>query len=120
MKRVIFWLLVAAIVFGAVRLFRERLIPLPEGPIAEPPRFRVAPPPPPPAAPIADAAAADDDLTEINGIGPVYAERLAGAGVVSFEQLAGQSAPDLAERIDVREDQAANWISQAAAIRDAG
>ena len=71
-------------------------------------------------APAAEAPAKEtavDDLTEINGIGPVIAEKLNTQGITSFQQLSDLTAEDV-ERVDAelnfkgrieRED----WIAQA-------
>lgn len=100
---------------GAVAyLLRDRFVRIPEEP-GPPPHFRV-PSPNGQAedAPAATAAALADDLTEITGIGPVYAGRLAEAGISSFSDLAAADAEALAETIDVTPDQVADWVSQAA------
>ena len=92
--RLIWWIGV----FAAIAwLLRDRLVPAPEEAATEPPRYRVTPPPAPPAEP-APAAAADDDLEAIKGVGPVYAARLADAGITSFAVLAAADAADLAQR----------------------
>ena len=56
-----------------------------------------------------------DDLTEIVGIGPVYASRLNAAGIHSFAQLARQSPERLHEILGPRAAlaNADEWISQA-------
>lgn len=46
------------------------------------------------AAP-AEAAATEDDLTKIKGVGPKTAAVLTGAGVITYDQLASTSEPDL-------------------------
>lgn len=57
-----------------------------------------------------------DPLEEIDGIGPVYAERLNEAGIFSFWQLAQQSPERVREMIDPEDWQkidATSWIAQA-------
>jgi predicted flap endonuclease-1-like 5' DNA nuclease len=45
----------------------------------------------------AEAVLAADDLTEIKGIGPVFAERLRQAGITTFADVAQASADQLRE-----------------------
>ena len=45
----------------------------------------------------AEAVLAADDLTEIKGIGPVFAERLSQAGIMTFDDVARASAEQLRE-----------------------
>ena len=70
------------------------------------------------AEPVTRAAAtlAADDLTEIKGIGPVFAERLRQAGITTFADVAGTSADQLREVTHATS--VANpdeWIAQAKA-----
>ncbi len=58
-----------------------------------------------------------DDLTRINGIGPKYAQILAAAGVVTYQQLAAQPPEQLVEILRAATGRApgvAAWIEQAA------
>jgi hypothetical protein len=69
-----------------------------------------------PARPRAARAGKGDDLTLINGIGPVYARRLVGAGVTSFAELAAAGANTVREiigstRLPVDIDA---WLAEAA------
>ena len=83
-------------------------------PPADPPHFRTTHPNGEAMAPTdAARAALPDDLTEIVGIGPVYAQRLRDQGIVSFSELARADAAALAEDIDVSADQVAEWVDQA-------
>ncbi len=66
-------------------------------------------------APEIELASDPDDLTEINGIGPVYAKRLAEAGITTFETLAAQSSESLAEIAELPLANTADWIEQAKA-----
>jgi len=95
---------------------RERLLPAPAIPDEPPPRFRgVTPPPPAPPAtdPSPSPAPEPDDLTAIRGIGPVYAERLAAAGITRFAELAAADAAALAAHCGVGPATAAAWIDRA-------
>jgi predicted flap endonuclease-1-like 5' DNA nuclease len=56
---------------------------------------------------------AEVDLIEIKGIGPVYRQRLAKAGIDSFEQLVEAGAAKVATVTGVEEMAAADWIAQA-------
>ena len=89
---------------AAVWALRDRLLPAPEIPDGPPPRFRTAP-----TGPVAA-----DDLTEVKGIGPVYAQRLVDAGITSFAKLANADVAAVAGAAKVSESQAASWIGQAA------
>lgn len=91
---------------------RDRFISLTVPKEPEPPAFRhpsqpPAPPAqrssalPPSAIPSADVAE-PDDLTDVNGIGPVFAQRLTDAGVTSFAALAAMSADQLKETLGSR------------------
>ncbi len=132
MKRVLKLLVAAALITAIVYLLRDRLVPAPHEPTAEPPRFRVAPEPEPAAQPVAAAepAAASEpatepaaaavtgttghhDLTEIKGIGPVYFGRLVEAGITTLDGLASARPGEVAEWAGVTEDAAADWIAQA-------
>jgi len=142
MKRIFKLLILAAVIAAIVYFLRSRLVPAPEPPVTEPPRFRVAPhepahDAPEPADPVparatdaeveadaetdtaaeADTAAtpagSGDDLTEINGIGPVFAMRLEDHGITTFAQIAAADADGLAALVDARPDQTAHWIEEA-------
>ena len=54
-----------------------------------------------------------DDLTEINGIGPVYAQRLIDFGITSFAALAAADAAEAAEHLNLTTEQVQDWIEQA-------
>ncbi len=58
------------------------------------------------AAPAAEAAA--DDLTQINGVGPAAAKKLAEAGITTFAQLAAVDV-DAFDAVKVKAD----WVEQA-------
>ena len=101
------FLRVGGVVVGlgaAVWALRDKLLPAPEIPDGPPPRFRTVPPSP-------NAA---DDLTEVKGVGPVYAQRLVDAGITTFAMLANADVAAVAGAANVSESQAASWIGQAA------
>jgi predicted flap endonuclease-1-like 5' DNA nuclease len=59
-----------------------------------------------------------DDLSEIDGIGPAYVRALHGLGIINFEQLAAQSADELAARmqsvrVTAERIRRERWIEQA-------
>lgn len=61
-------------------------------------------------------AVTPDDLTVIKGIGPVFARRLAEAGITTFEQLAQTTPDQLLEIVQAADWQAvdpAAWIAHA-------
>jgi predicted flap endonuclease-1-like 5' DNA nuclease len=58
----------------------------------------------------------DRDLTLVKGIGPVYRERLAGAGIVSPADLCRADPAQVAAVAGVPESRARNWITQATAL----
>jgi large subunit ribosomal protein L21 len=66
----------------------------------------------------AKAAAGADDLTQLNGVGPAYAKKLAEAGVTTFAQVAAWTEADL-ERLDGEiaglkaKAESGEWIAQA-------
>jgi predicted flap endonuclease-1-like 5' DNA nuclease len=63
---------------------------------------------------------AADDLTQINGIGPRFAQALQAIGITRFAQLAEQTPDALAERlaghvtVNPQRIRASDWIGQAA------
>lgn len=86
-----------------VWLTREHLLPTPAVDDKPRPHYRSTPPPP----------GQPDDLTEVKGIGPVYAERLKQAGITTHRALSESDAATLAETIDVSTQTVAAWIAQA-------
>lgn len=103
MKRVFKFTGFVAGLGAAIWLMRDRLISiaLPREP--EPPTFRVGP------------AGEGDDLTEIKGIGDVFAARLNSAGITTFEDLAGADPETLASQIDTQATRIQEWVEQARA-----
>lgn len=94
-------------------------------PAAEEPAAEAAPAKPakadakPAKAPAkAKAAAGADDLTQLNGVGPAFAKKLAEAGVTTFAQVAAWTEADL-ERLDGEiaglkaKAESGEWIAQA-------
>ncbi len=90
-----------------VWLTRENLLPRPRVTDDPRPHFRSSPPPPPAQDP--------DDLTEIKGIGSVYAARLTDEGIQTFGNLADADPATVAESAGTSEDIADGWIAQARA-----
>ena len=112
MKKLLQLAVLAAVAKVAFELVQRQRSPepLPAGAPYEPapaPRSAdpgpVAPPP----------TAAEHNLTEINGIGPVYAERLRKAGVTDFGALAMADSENLADDLDVSATTITDWQSQA-------
>ena len=104
MKRLVKALGVLAGLGAAVWLMRDRIVTLTVAREPEPPTFRTPEPAPP------------DDLTEINGIGPTYAERLSEAGIKRFSDLATSNSGFVSEAAGVSEARAQDWVDQAAAL----
>ena len=109
-----FFKLLTLIAFGAgvTWLLRDQLVPGPTPPDPHPPAFRHPPEAPKAATGPADSGA--DDLTEVNGIGPVYAARLDAAGITTFRDLANADADRLAEDAGLPRDRLVDWIGKAA------
>ena len=59
------------------------------------------------------AAGSDDPVTELNGIGPAYADRLAGLDIETVGELAVADAADVAAETDLGEKRVSDWIAQA-------
>lgn len=78
---------------------------------------------PAPAAQVTVAPpAVPDDLTQIKGIGPVYAQRLQEAGLATYAALAAASPQQVADVVGRKSWQAADpadWIAAAAQMADA-
>ena len=69
------------------------------------------------------AAGRPDDLTQIKGIGPVFARRLNDAGITTFAQLAQATPDQVHEIVQAAEWQAvepATWIADARALSAPG
>ncbi len=78
----------------------------------------------PPPSTRHDTNAQTDDLTQINDIGPRFAEALAAIGITRFADLAQQDAETLAARlaehvtVRARRIQEKDWIGQAARLAE--
>ncbi len=110
---------VVALAWAIVWLTREHLLPTPKVSHEPPPHYRSTPPPPPTPRPSTSAGdrneMAPDDLTEITGIGPVFAARLAAVGVDTFRGLSEMDTTTLADTVGTSPTAAADWVSQARA-----
>lgn len=107
-SKVVRWIGIIGGVGAAVWAARDRFISLTLPTEPEPPQFRSTPAP--------DEVSPDevDDLTEIAGIGPVFAERLASQSVSSWKALAARTPSEVAEITGASESRAAGWIAEAA------
>jgi len=127
-KRLVRFAGIIAGIGAAIWLMKDRFLQIPEHGDGEISPFRVPPtdgngatsgatlvaPAPTTSAEVTDGEDADtDDLTEINGIGPVYSQRLIDFGVTTFAALAAADAAAVAKQLNVRTDQVENWIEQA-------
>ena len=115
MKKIFKLMAVVAAIAGAVWAARGQLLPGPSAPTSQPPPFRNPPPKPDQHQPETAAQQGDqDDLTKINGIGPVYSQRLSEAGITTFAELAAADAEWVAAAIDVPAERVADWTAAAA------
>jgi predicted flap endonuclease-1-like 5' DNA nuclease len=89
---------------AAAWALRDRMLPPPEIHDEPPPKFRTGGVP--------------DDLTLIKGVGPVYQDRLAEAGVHSFSDLGGRDASQIAEIAGTSVAVAQDWVKSAQALVD--
>ena len=103
---------------------RDRFVSVAISREPEPPAFRAVnpnggrpqtPPPAPKQAPhtASDATEEESELTEVNGIGPVYANRLNEAGIRSLGDLSSSRAEQVAEAAEVPLSRAIGWIEAA-------
>jgi predicted flap endonuclease-1-like 5' DNA nuclease len=107
LKKMLRFVALVLVAGAIVWLTRERLLPEPRVVSDEPrPPFRSIPPAP---------HAVPDDLTEIKGIGPVFAGRLNDAGIRSFRGLTEMNAAVIAPAIGTTEAVVEDWILQARA-----
>lgn len=106
---------IAATVVGGIVavawIVKDRLTGPAPAPAAPGPAPRPAPAPAPVRAP--EPVAADDDLSEINGIGPVYKTKLAESGITSFAGLADADATELSAKIEAPVSRIQAWIDAA-------
>lgn len=69
-------------------------------------------------APVAESMPSPhDDLTQVRGIGPVYAGRLRDLGIATFAALESTDTEVLAGNLDVPPAMVANWQNQARGLR---
>lgn len=126
MKKLLRAMGIVAGIGAAIWLMKDRFLQIPEHGDGEISPFRVpstdgnrAKDPstlvtPTPKEPSDLAESADgDDLTEINGIGPVYSRRLVALGVATFSDLAAADAAVVAGHLNVATEQVKGWIEQA-------
>lgn len=99
---------VIGIVGGSIALIwamRDRFISVAASREPEPPVLRAAPPAPP-----------SPGIDTIDGIGPVFAGRLKGAGIDSVHKLASSTPDTIAEAAGVSGAKARTWIEQARSL----
>lgn len=89
---------------------RDRLISIAAPSEPEPPKFRVIPP-----ADQTPGPTSDDDLTDINGIGPVFAARLRDAGITTFAGLVDAGSERIADITGAADSRVEDWLGQASA-----
>ena len=104
---------------------RDRFVSVAISREPEPPAFRAVanpnggrpqtPPPVTKQAPNAASEATEDEseLTDVNGIGPVYANRLNEAGIRSLDDLSSSRAEQVAAAAEVPLSRAIGWIEAA-------
>lgn len=90
---------------------RDRLVSVAISREPQPPAFRVPDRPPSTRAPT--PAPTRVEVTEIAGIGPVYATRLGAAGINTVSELARADAEAVAEAAQVPRSRAETWIASA-------
>lgn len=97
---------------------RERLISVAIPREPRPPAFRVPdhPPAPPPSEPLAVADDTSGTITDVSGIGPVYATRLGGHGLNTLADLADASPEQVAAAAQVGTGRAEGWIEAARSL----
>jgi len=104
---------IAATVVGGIVavawIVKDRLTGPAPAPAAPGPATRPAPAPVRAPEPVA----ADDDLSEINGIGPVYKTKLAESGITGFAGLADADATELSAKIEAPVSRIQAWIDAA-------
>jgi predicted flap endonuclease-1-like 5' DNA nuclease len=95
MKKLVTMVAVAAAA-GAVIVYltRDQMLPTPHTSQEPPPKLRPAPP-----AAATEQSEAEEDLTEVKGIGPTYAARLAAMSICSRSDLAEADPHAVAEGV---------------------
>lgn len=84
---------------AAAWALRDRMLPQPEISAETAPKFRTG--------------SSSDDLTLINGIGPVYRDRLVAAGIETFAALGASESEEIAETAGTSSSVAAGWVKSA-------
>lgn len=111
-----FWLgfaFTAALIAWVYWLLRRQRVVAPEPLVVSRGRRAEMPSPPPALAVDQRPTLVSDALEEIRGIGPVFANRLNEAGILTFEQLASTAADELARITGVTRWDPADWIAEA-------
>lgn len=103
-------------IVAVIWAMRDRLVSIAAPREPEPPRFRVVPPPE--SGTRDETSRASDDLTTIDGIGPVYAERLGRAGIHTVQALASADPGVVRDAAQVSLDRATGWIAEAGGAGD--
>jgi large subunit ribosomal protein L21 len=100
-------------VFGGIAAvawaMRDRFVSIAAPREPEAPTFRVITNPSPPA-----------DLTQVVGIGPVFARRLMESGITTFAELAAAPPGRIADATGVPEARVSDWIEQASSMAGLG
>lgn len=115
MKKIARFIGVLGGVAAVVWAMRDRLVSIAAPREPQPPKFRVVPPAPEPSEGLVEG----DDLTEVSGIGPVFATRLRDAGISTFAQLAEADPQQISEAAQVAASRAEDWIGQAKRLSSA-
>lgn len=100
---------------------RDRLVSVAIPREPERPAFRVPEPSVPGAEPVeadrrGEERPTSPSVTDVSGIGPVYATRLEAAGVATLPDLAKSAPEDVAEAAEVPVARARSWIESAQAL----
>lgn len=103
----------AALAAWVYWLVRQKRVVAPEPLVVLRGRRAQMPATPPPPVKGRQPLPVSDALEEIRGIGPVFANRLNDAGILTFEQLASTSADELARITGVTRWDPADWIVEA-------
>ncbi len=107
MKKIVKAIATVAGVATVAWAMRDRFFAIASPKEPEPPKFRVVPMSP---------SKEGDDLTEIRGVGPVYAARLKDAGFTTIASLAAADPGRVAEVAGVPIEKAEDWGAQATTV----
>lgn len=100
---------------------RDRLVSVAIPREPQPPALRMpdrSPPAPPAPAPEAEEEPTSQGVTDVNGIGPVFATRLEAAGITTLSDLAGANDEEVADAAEVTVRRAQGWIESARRLLD--